>query len=167
MSAPLLWVALPNVYSWSRPRPGRGRVRYEGRYAVGREVWAMTVRVAVAEQGWEPPMEAGKAGKPATPARLQVTVRVTNGGKRDLDRVCTAVLDALQGGGAIADDCAVDSLPAERQWLKAVAPRVDVTVARLADVARGMRVTYERGTAAPVAVADERDPSPVPWDGVG
>ena len=37
------------------------------------------------------------------------------GGRRDLDRVCTAVLDALQAGGAVRDDCLVDALTAARR----------------------------------------------------
>ena len=40
-----------------------------------------------------------------------VTVR---GGRRDLDRVCTAVLDALQSGNAIRDDVFVTSLTATK-----------------------------------------------------
>jgi hypothetical protein len=44
-------------------------------------------------------------------------VAVFGGGKRDLDRVCTAVLDALQAGDALRDDCLVDELRAVRHRL--------------------------------------------------
>jgi hypothetical protein len=43
-----------------------------------------------------------------------VAVAVYIGGKRDLGRVCTAVLDALQAVGAVRDDCLVDVLTAGR-----------------------------------------------------
>jgi hypothetical protein len=136
MSAPVLSVRLTPVLSWSRPRPGRGRVRYTGAYADGREGWALLVRHAATAQGWAAPEKT---------ARLHVTVRVTNGGKRDLDRVCTAVLDALQGGGAIADDCLCDGLHAERVWVPKVEPRVEVSVLRLADAVRGVWTRSEGG----------------------
>jgi Holliday junction resolvase RusA-like endonuclease len=76
-------------------------MRYTGTYAVGRDVWALAVRAETLLQEWVmPPVER----------RLAVTVTVHGGGKRDLDRVGTAVLDALQAGRAIKDDCLVDAL---------------------------------------------------------
>ncbi len=99
-----LTIALPGVLSWSRPRRERGRVRYPAAYARSRDGWAAVVAHAVARRNWRPP--------PA--ARYRVTVTVCGGGRRDLDRVCTAVLDALQAGGAVRDDCLVDALTATR-----------------------------------------------------
>jgi hypothetical protein len=47
--------------------------------------------------------------------RYRVAVTVRGGGKHDLDRVCTAVLDALQAGGGVRkNDCLVDALRAAR-----------------------------------------------------
>jgi hypothetical protein len=103
--APLLRVVLPGVVSWSRPRRLRGGVRYPRDYARDRDAWATVVAHAVAGQRWRPPATA----------RYRVTVAVSGGGKRDLDRVCTAVLDALQAGRAVRDDCLVDALTATRQ----------------------------------------------------
>ena len=102
--APLLRVVLPGVVSWSRPRLVLGGVRYPESYARDRDAWALLVALAVREARWHPP--------PA--ARYRVVVAVSGGGKRDLDRVCTAVLDALQAGGAVRDDCLVDALTATR-----------------------------------------------------
>lgn len=99
-----LRVTLPDVVSWSRPRRDRGGVRYPRDYARNRGAWATVVAHAVLQQQWRPP--------PA--ARYRVVVAVHGGGRRDLDRVCTAVLDALQGGGAVRDDCLVDDLTANR-----------------------------------------------------
>lgn len=97
-------VELPGVLSWSRPRPGRGRVRYEGVYGRERDTWALCVRRVVLDEGWAPPATA----------RYRVDVWTYGGGKRDLDRVCTAVLDALENGGVYPDDCRVDHLRATR-----------------------------------------------------
>jgi Holliday junction resolvase RusA-like endonuclease len=114
-----LTVALPDVVSWSRPRRLRGGVRYPPEYVRARDVWALVVAQAVRCQGWHPP--------PA--ARYRVAVAVRGGGRRDLDRVCTAVLDALQAGGAIRDDALVDRLvAARRKRAGAETPRTEVTV---------------------------------------
>lgn len=99
-----LTVALPGVVSWSRPRRLQGRMRYPQDYTRSRDAWAMAVAHAV----------SGRAWRPAIGARYRVSVTVYGGGKRDLDRVCTAVLDALQAGGALHDDCLVDALTAHR-----------------------------------------------------
>ena len=100
----VLRIRLPGVVSWSRPRRMRGGVRYPAAYARARDAWSLLVAQAVRDARWRPP--------PA--ARYRVEVTVSGGGKRDLDRVCTAVLDALQGGGAVRDDCFVDALWAAR-----------------------------------------------------
>jgi len=102
--APRLRIVLPGVVSWSRPRLGRGGVRYPPAYARARDAWSLLVAQAVRKARWAPP--------PA--ARYRVAVVVFGGGKRDLDRVCTATLDALQAGGAVRDDCLVDALVADR-----------------------------------------------------
>ena len=117
-------VTLPDVVSWARPRRYGRHVRYPAAYAAGRAAWAAVVAHAVAEFGWEPPLRA----------RYWVAVAVYGGGKRDLDRVCTAVLDALQGGGAVRDDCLVDVLTAGRfPVLPGGAPATRVHVATLSD----------------------------------
>jgi hypothetical protein len=100
----VLDVTLPDVVSWARPRRWGGRARYPAAYAASRDAWATVVASAVAAQGWGPPARA----------RYWVAVAVYGGGRRDLDRVCTAVLDALQAGGAVCDDCLVDVLTAGR-----------------------------------------------------
>jgi hypothetical protein len=82
----------------------RGGVRYPATYARARDAWGLLVAQAVRGARWQAP--------PAT--RFRVTVAVRGGGKHDLDRVCTAVLDALQAGGAVRDDCLVDALTATR-----------------------------------------------------
>jgi DNA adenine methylase len=101
-------VTLPNVVSWSRPRRVRGGVRYPRAYVQNREAWATVVAHAVLCQQWHPPPKV----------RYVVTVTVYGGGRRDLDRVCTAVLDALQAGNAVRDDCLVDELTATRSPLQ-------------------------------------------------
>ena len=101
---PVLRLELPGVVSWSRPRRARGGVRYPAAYARDRDAWGLLVAQAVREAHWRPPPGA----------RYGVAVAVRGGGKRDLDRVCTAVLDALQIGGAVRDDCLVDELTATR-----------------------------------------------------
>lgn len=99
-----LTVALPGVVSWSRPRREGRRVRYPAAYARNRDGWATVVTHAVGRRDWRPP----------TSARYRVAITVHGGGRRDLDRVCTAVLDALQAGGAVRDDCLIDALTATR-----------------------------------------------------
>ncbi len=101
---PVLRVELPGVVSWSRPRRAGGGVRYPAAYAQDRDARAAVVAHAVAGQRWRPPANA----------RDRVEVAVFGDGKRDLDRVCTAVLDALQAGRAVRDDCLVDALTATR-----------------------------------------------------
>jgi hypothetical protein len=105
---PVLRLELPGVVSWSRPRLARGGVRYPAAYARDRDAWGLLVAQAVREACWRPPREA----------RYRVAVVVRGGGKRDLDRVCTAVLDALQAGGAVRNDCLVDVLIAMRLPLR-------------------------------------------------
>jgi hypothetical protein len=83
----------------------RGLVRYPAAYARDRDEWGLLVAQAVRDAQWEQPPGA----------RYRVAVAVRGGGKRDLDRVCTAVLDALQAGRAVRDDCLVDALTATRQ----------------------------------------------------
>jgi hypothetical protein len=100
----VLRIELPGLVSWSRPRRVGGGVRYPAAYARDRDGWALLVALAVREARWRPP--------PA--ARYWVEVAVYGGGKRDLDRVCTAVLDALQAGHGVRDDCLVDALKATR-----------------------------------------------------
>jgi Holliday junction resolvase RusA-like endonuclease len=100
----VLRVELPGVVSWSRPRRARGGVRYPAAYARDRDAWTAVVAQAVREARWQPPPTA----------RYRVAVAVSGGGRRDLDRVCTAVLDALQGGKAIRDDVFVTSLTATK-----------------------------------------------------
>jgi Holliday junction resolvase RusA-like endonuclease len=104
---PVLRIALPGVVSWSRPRMERGGVRYPAAYARDRDAWGLLVAQAVRDARWRPPPEA----------RYRVAVTVYGGGKRDLDRVCTAALDALQAGDALRDDCLVDELRAVRHRL--------------------------------------------------
>jgi Holliday junction resolvase RusA-like endonuclease len=101
---PVLRVELPGVVSWNRPRLARGGVRHPRDYARDRDAWALVVAQAVRDRNWRPPQTA----------RYRVEVAVRGGGKRDLDRVCTAVLDALQAGHAVRDDCLVDALTATR-----------------------------------------------------
>lgn len=99
-----LSLTLPGVVTWKRPRMqpvrgGRGvRTAYPPEYAAQREAWAFEVAVAVRQTGWVPP----PVGE-----RLRVDVTIVSGGKWDCDRIVTAVLDALQGGGALVDDCRV------------------------------------------------------------
>jgi Holliday junction resolvase RusA-like endonuclease len=100
----VLRIELPGVVSWSRPRRARGGVSYPQAYARDRDAWALLVAQAVRDRNWRPPRTA----------RYRVEVEVDGGGRRDLDRVCTAVLDALQAGGALRDDCLVDALTATR-----------------------------------------------------
>jgi Holliday junction resolvase RusA-like endonuclease len=121
----VLRVELPGVVSWSRPRRARGSVRYPAAYARDRDAWGLLVAKAVREAHWRPPPGA----------RYRVEVGVAGGGKRDLDRVCTAVLDALQAGGAFRDDCLVDALQASRAHAAGSGEHTDVEV--IARPARG------------------------------
>lgn len=102
-----LLVTLPGVVSWTRPTGGKGRPRYPAKYLDGRDQWALAVRMAVYDQEVTPP----------TDGRFHVEVVLQGGGKRDIDRVANAVLDALQNGGVLKDDCLVDKLLVERTGL--------------------------------------------------
>ena len=79
---------------------------------------------------------------------------VFGGGKRDLDRVCTAVLDALQAGGAVRDDCLVDALVGIR-WAAGRSTRPSTTVAVVAvpsgDAERGTHLHPKRKPMSPEA----------------
>jgi hypothetical protein len=101
---PVLRIGLPGVVSWSRLRRVRDGVRYPAAYARARDAWSLLVGQAVRAARWRPP--------PIVRHRVEVTVR--GGGMRDVDRVCTVVLDALQGGKAIRDDVFVSSLTATK-----------------------------------------------------
>jgi hypothetical protein len=110
-SRPGLFLALPGVVSWARPREqplrdGRHRTAYPPAYLEGRDGWRLAVCAAVAEARWV---------RPPVAAELVVVAKVVAPGKLDLDRVLTAVLDALQGGEALADDCRVWHLYAQRR----------------------------------------------------
>jgi hypothetical protein len=122
-SRPGLYLALPGVVSWARPRrqplrDGRHRTAYPPAYLEGRDGWRLAVCAAVAEARWV---------RPPVAAELVVVAKVVAPGKLDLDRVLTAVLDALQGGEALVDDCRVWHLYAQRRrpWPDE-APHVDV-----------------------------------------
>ena len=114
-----LRVTLPGAVTWKRPRATvrRDGIRsaYPDDYVQGREVWRLVVQHAVRETGWAaPPVEAP----------LMVEAEVVAGGKLDLDRVVTAVLDALEGGGALANDCRCWELHAvRRRPTRGAAPR--------------------------------------------
>jgi hypothetical protein len=106
-----LFLALPGVVTWRRPRQqplrnGGTRTAYPAAYEQGRELWQTAVRARVLEADWTPPPVAEALG---------VVLHAVGPGRFDLDRVCTAVLDALQGGGALRDDCRVWRLYAERR----------------------------------------------------
>ncbi len=117
-----LQLLLPGCISWARPRTYRGRVRYPEQYERDRQAWAIVVRAAVQAQGWQYPEGA----------RFGVHVKTVNGGKRDLDRCVTAVLDALQAGGAISDDAVVDRIQAIRERRRHVGAWTEVQLAVLA-----------------------------------
>jgi hypothetical protein len=140
----VLRIELPGVVSWSRPRRARGGVRYPAAYARDRDAWGLLVALAVREARWRPPPGA----------RYRVAVAVTGGGKRDLDRVCTAVLDALQTGGAVRDDCLVDALVGSR-WAAGRGTRPSTTVAVVAvppgGAKRGTHLHPERKPMSPEA----------------
>jgi Holliday junction resolvase RusA-like endonuclease len=142
--APLLRVVLPGVVSWSRPRKARGGVRYPPAYVRARDAWSLLVALAVRDAHWRPPPGA----------RYRVAVGVAGGGRRDLDRVCTAVLDALQAGGAVRDDCLVDALTATRQAAPPRgAPATTVEVAPLQPLRRRRRPAVSGAPVGPVALA--------------
>lgn len=130
--ASTLRLTLPGVVSWQRPReqPLRGggrRTAYPPAYEAGRTVWSLYVRGAVEQAGWTAPDVRWP---------LAVEAVVAAGGRFDLDRVTTALLDALQAGGAIKDDCRVFRLSIRRRPLEpdeGRLPHVDVTVGVLPD----------------------------------
>jgi Holliday junction resolvase RusA-like endonuclease len=141
----VLRVRLPGVVSWSRPRRMRGGVRYPAAYARARDAWSLLVAAAVRDARWRPPPVA----------RYRVAVATYGGGKRDLDRVCTAVLDALQAGGAVRDDCLVDALRAARLPLpRGAQPATEAALTALP--AAPPRVPAR---AAPAEAASDRGPS--------
>jgi len=72
----------------ARAQRARGGVRYPAAYARARDAWGLLVAKAVRDAQWRPPPTA----------RYRVSVTICGGGRRDLDRVCTAVLDVLQAG---------------------------------------------------------------------
>jgi Holliday junction resolvase RusA-like endonuclease len=123
-----LRVQLPGTLSWRRPRgtirAGQVRSAYPEDYVQGREAWRLVVEHAVRETGWAaPPVEAA----------LMVEVEVVAQGKRDLDRIVTAVLDALQGGHALVDDCRCWEIHAvRRRPARGELPHVDAVLS-LAD----------------------------------
>ena len=130
---PALALRLPGALSWRRPRSqpikgGGQRTAYPPAYVSGREAWRLCVAVAVREANWK---------APPVSAALSVEADVVAGGKLDLDRVTTAILDALQGGGALVDDCRVYRLvvrrarPGKGPDGVAEAPYVDVVLATL------------------------------------
>jgi Holliday junction resolvase RusA-like endonuclease len=146
---PVLRLELPGVVSWSRPRRARGGVRYPSAYAQARDAWGLLVARAVRQAHWRPPPEA----------RYRVAVVVSGGGRRDLDRVCTAVLDALQTGHAVRDDCLVDELRAARIRLpggERPATLVDLTI--LAGARRGRQPGRAATAAPPTRGAAQRRP---------
>ena len=137
---PVLRLELPGVVSWTRPRLARGGVRYPAAYARDRDAWGLLVAQAVRDARWRPP--------PA--ARYRVGVTVYGGGKRDLDRVCTAALDALQAGGAVRDDCLVDALIATRsRCQRGARPATHLTVVAL---------TAKRTASGPVGIETAQPP---------
>jgi hypothetical protein len=95
--------------------------RYPQAYARARDAWGLLVTSAVRDAQWRPPRDA----------RYRVAEGVAGGGRHDLDRVCTAVLDALQAGGAVRDDCLVDALVGIR-WRAGRGVRPSTTVAVVA-----------------------------------
>ena len=78
------------------------------------------MRFAVARTGWRP--------RPVAQA-LSVEAEVVAKGKLDTDRVTTAILDALEGGGALVNDCRVWRLHVVRRVPRAdEAPHVEVAL---------------------------------------
>lgn len=123
-----LRLVLPGVVSWQRPREqplpnGRRRTAYPPAYVAQREHWAEVVALAVYSTGWR---------RPPVTSTLCVTAAVVAPGKLDTDRVLTAVLDALQGGGALVDDCRVWQFSVRRRRPQAdETPHVDVLLSIL------------------------------------
>lgn len=128
LAAPALSLTLTGVVSWRRPReqPLRGggrRTAYPPEYERDRERWAFEVASAVRQTGWT---------CPAVRLPLCVEAEVVTGGKYDLDRIGTALLDALQRGGAIADDCRVWDIHLSRcRPGKGQAPHVAVLLGQM------------------------------------
>ena len=105
----VLSLMLPGVVIWRRPRKQKGRtgIGYPEQYAQERFAWACQVQAQVRAAGWD-----ANAVK-----RYSVRAVVSGRGRFDLDRVQTAVLDALQSGGAITEDSRVYELMARRDAL--------------------------------------------------
>jgi hypothetical protein len=113
---PELSLTLPGVVSWQRPREqpvagGQGRppghrTAYPQAYVEARDGWRLVVRAAVAEASW---------ARPPVSEALCVVAEVVAPGRMDMDRVLSAVLDALQAGEALKDDCRVWRLHASRR----------------------------------------------------
>ena len=126
----------PASSPWSRPRRA-GRRAVPGGLRRDRDAWGALGR-------------PGRPGRPlAAPAGGPVPRRGgrLRGGKRDLDRVCTAALDALQAGGAVRDDCLVDELQAVRHRLpRGTRPTTAVDLFILSGVLR----SPERGRTRPL-----------------
>ena len=122
-------------------------MRYPAAYARARDAWSLVVAQAVQEAHWRPP--------PA--ARYRVAVVVYGGGKRDLDRICTAALDALQAGGAVRDDCLVDALAAVRhRSARGAGTATVVSVAPLSTHPASRRATDRRGAPTSGTVGTQR-----------
>lgn len=118
-----LRLVLPGVVSWARPRAAGSGVRYPRDYTRDRDAWALVVAHGVAASGWR---------RPPVTSTLCVTAAVVAPGKLDTDRVLTAVLDALQAGGALVDDCRVWQLSVRRRRPQAdETPHVDVLLSIL------------------------------------
>lgn len=109
-------VDLPGVPRWRRVRLAQGRMRYPQAYVRDRLAAALLVHQAVAAQGWVP-----------LTGSVSVSLVVRAAGRLDLDRAVSAVLDALQGGGAILDDCRVDFIHAERMRVPPRPPEGQLT----------------------------------------
>jgi hypothetical protein len=112
-AAPSFSVELPGVHSWERMTVSLGKSRYPKRYVGVRTVWGLVVRQAVAAAGWET--------GPDDRYQVEIWLRGDKG-RRDIDRVATAVFDALQNGGAISEDCKVDVLRVDRSRERGVLP---------------------------------------------
>ena len=153
------------MVSWQRPREqplknGGRRTAYPPAYAAGRAVWQAQVRFAVARTGWRP--------RPVAQA-LSVEAEVVAKGKLDTDRVTTAILDALEGGGALLNDCRVWRLHVVRRVPRAdEAPHVEVVLGMLeqpvADgVASQAPAPREAGVGAIPGGDDAEKPGQNPW----
>jgi len=133
LSLNALRVRLPGVVTWQRPRSqplrqGGQRTAYPDAYVAGRGVWQLYVAQAVAQTGWQ---------RPPVRQPLMVEAEIVAGGKLDTDRVLTAVLDALQNGGALVDDCRVWELHVVRRRPEPPElPHVDVVLSRAEEARR-------------------------------